>query len=156
MGGVDHGEVLRWYDEFGPALLACASALLRDQSAAEDVLHQVFLNLLEGRTRIAAVPKPYLFRAVRNAALNRIRDRVHDAELPRDGMWLESTSATYESSLTLQSALWLLPDQQREVIVLHIWGGLTFEEAGELLGISPNTAASRYRYGLSKLKEMWD
>jgi DNA-directed RNA polymerase specialized sigma24 family protein len=45
-----------------------------------------------------------------------------------------------------------LPPEQREVIVLKIWSEHTFEEIGELLDISPNTAAGRYRYGLQKLK----
>ena len=45
-----------------------------------------------------------------------------------------------------------LPAEQREVIVLKIWHEYTFEEIGELLEISPNTAAGRYRYGLQKLK----
>jgi RNA polymerase sigma-70 factor (ECF subfamily) len=45
-----------------------------------------------------------------------------------------------------------LPAAQREVIVLKIWHGLTFEAIGNLLDVSPNTAAGRYRYGLNKLK----
>ena len=45
-----------------------------------------------------------------------------------------------------------LPDDQREAIVLKIWHEHTFEEIGELLNISPHTAAGRYRYGLQKLK----
>jgi RNA polymerase sigma-70 factor (ECF subfamily) len=45
-----------------------------------------------------------------------------------------------------------LPPEQREVIVLKIWHGLTFEAIGHLLDISPNTAAGRYRYGINKLK----
>ena len=45
-----------------------------------------------------------------------------------------------------------LPQEQREVIVLKIWHEHTFEEVGELLDISPNTAAGRYRYGLQKLR----
>ena len=64
---MNHGDALRWYDEHGPALLAYACALLRDPSAAEDVLHQVFLNVLRGRAQIAGGPAAYLFRAVRNA-----------------------------------------------------------------------------------------
>ena len=46
-----------------------------------------------------------------------------------------------------------LDQPQREVIVLKIWHGHTFEEIGELLEISPNTAAGRYRYGLEKLRK---
>lgn len=45
-----------------------------------------------------------------------------------------------------------LPVEQREVIVLKIWHGYTFEEIGELLETSPNTVAGRYRYGLQKIK----
>ena len=46
-----------------------------------------------------------------------------------------------------------LSREQREVIVLKIWHGHTFEEIGELLAISPNTAAGRYRYGINKIKK---
>jgi RNA polymerase sigma-70 factor (ECF subfamily) len=46
-----------------------------------------------------------------------------------------------------------IPDEQREVIVLHIWGELTFAQIADLLEISANTAASRYRYALAKLRE---
>jgi DNA-directed RNA polymerase specialized sigma24 family protein len=49
-------------------------------------------------------------------------------------------------------ALANLPQDQREVIVLKIWHEYTFEEIGNLLSISPNTAAGRYRYGLQKIK----
>ena len=45
-----------------------------------------------------------------------------------------------------------LPVEQREVIVLKIWHEYTFEEIGELLDLSPNTVAGRYRYGLQKLR----
>lgn len=150
-----HVEALRLYDEHGPALLAYACGLVRDPSVAEDLLHQVFLNLLRGRAAISGEPRPYLFRAVRNAALNHIRGRSREVELADGGVWLESPDASKETSLALQSALSTLPEEQREVVVLHIWGELTFEEAAAVIGISPNTAASRYRYGLAKLKEIW-
>jgi RNA polymerase sigma-70 factor (ECF subfamily) len=155
---VNHGDALRLYDEHGPALLAYASALLRDPSAAEDVLHQVFLNVLRGRAPVVDDPKSYLFRAVRNTALNHIRGQSREVELPGDsagGVWLESRDGSTETAMALQSALKTLPDEQREVVVLKIWGELTFDEAAAVIGISPNTAASRYRYGLQKLKVVW-
>jgi RNA polymerase sigma-70 factor (ECF subfamily) len=58
-----------------------------------------------------------------------------------------------EIGLTLQSALAALPTEQREITVLRVWGELTLEEAAAVLDISPNTAASRYRYALAKLKK---
>lgn len=148
-------DVRRLYEEHGRALLAYASALLRDPSKAEDVLHQVFLKVLGGRVVIAGEPRPYLFRAVRNAALNHIRGQSREVALADHGVWLESPEGSRETSLALQSALKTLPEEQREVVVLHVWGELTFEEAAAVIGISPNTAASRYRYGLAKLKEVW-
>jgi RNA polymerase sigma-70 factor (ECF subfamily) len=148
-------DVRRLYQEHGPALLAYASALLRDPSAAEDVLHQVFLNVLRGRASIDGSAAGYLFRAVRNTALNHVRGMSREVELPDAGVWLESPDGSKETSMALQSALKRLPDEQREVVVLKIWGQLTFEEAANVVGISPNTAASRYRYGLAKLKEIW-
>lgn len=144
------------YERHGRALLAYACALLRDASAAEDVLHQVFLNMLRGRASSVAEPAAYLFRAVRNGALNHIRGQSRETDLDGAAVWLESPDGSREMSLALQSALSTLPAEQREVIVLHIWGQLTFEEAAAVIGVSPNTAASRYRYGLAKLKEIWN
>jgi RNA polymerase sigma-70 factor, ECF subfamily len=152
---VNRDDAHRLYDEHGRALLAYGCALLRDPSAAEDALHQVFLNVLRGRTSIDGDPKAYLFRSVRNAALNHIRGQAREVELADGGVWLESPDGSVETSMALQSALNALPDEQREVVVLKIWGQLTFEEAAAVIGIPANTAASRYRYGLEKLREIW-
>jgi RNA polymerase sigma-70 factor (ECF subfamily) len=143
------------YERHGRALLAYACALLRDPSAAEDVLHQVFLNVLRGKASIDGEPVRYLFRAIRNTALNHIRGQSREVELAGAGVWLESPDGSTETSLALQSALQTLPAEQREVVVLKIWGQLTFDEAAAVIGVSPNTAASRYRYGLEKLKQVW-
>lgn len=67
--------------------------------------------------------------------------------------WLESPPGMQDVAIAIESALRALPEEQREVIVLHLWGGLSFSEAAGALGVSPNTAASRYRYGLAKLRE---
>jgi len=150
-----HDAVRRLYEEHGPALLAYASALLRDPAAAEDVLHQVFVKLVSGRVSIDGSPGAYLFRAVRNGALNHIRGQSREVELGDSALWLESPGASRETVLALQSALRTLPQEQREVVVLRVWGQLTFEEAAAVVGISPNTAASRYRYGLDKLRRIW-
>ena len=111
--------------------------------------------MLRGRAATIGEPAPYLFRAVRNAALNHIRGHTRDAALADGGLWLTSPDDSPETSLALQSALRKLPDEQREIVVLRIWGELTFEEAAAVIGVSPNTAASRYRYWIAKLKEIW-
>jgi len=69
-----------------------------------------------------------------------------------DSAWFSPPDRDYAAEQNLRRALADLPDDQREVIVLHIWGELTFSEIGDLLSVSSNTAASRYRYALAKLR----
>jgi RNA polymerase sigma-70 factor (ECF subfamily) len=153
MGSLDRQEVRTLYELHGAALLAYAISLLQDRAASEDVLQQVFLKLLGSPIAINGQPLHYLYRAVRNTALNYRRGQSRQAALVSNGHWLESPAGLEEIGLALQSALRELPDEQREIIVLRVWGQMTFDEAAAALGIPANTAASRYRYGLAKLKE---
>jgi RNA polymerase sigma-70 factor (ECF subfamily) len=144
------------YEQHGRVLLAYAGSLLPDRAASEDVLHQVFVKLLQGNVGINGSPVSYLYRAIRNAAFNYRRNHSREVELGEDCRWLESPEGIpgmEAIGLAVESALRELPDEQREIIVLRVWGEMTFDEAAAALDISPNTAASRYRYGLAKLKE---
>ena len=151
--GLDYSRVRTLYEQHGAVLLAYARSLLQDRAASEDVLHQVFMKLLQGPVTINGQPLHYLCRAIRNTAFNYRRNHSRERELPANGAWLESPPGLEEIGLTIQAALDELPDEQREIIVLRVWGQLTFDEAAAALGIPANTAASRYRYGLVKLKE---
>jgi RNA polymerase sigma-70 factor, ECF subfamily len=152
-GALDPQQVRALYEHHGAVLLAYAVSLLQDRAASEDILHQVFLRLLRGPVAITGPPLHYLYRAIRNTALNYQRQRAREVALAPNGHWLESPPGMEEIGLALQSALQELPDEQREIIVLRVWGQMTFEEAAGTLGIPANTAASRYRYGLARLKE---
>jgi RNA polymerase sigma-70 factor (ECF subfamily) len=134
-------------------LIAYACSFIPSFASAEDILHQVFARLLRGDIEITGSPVPYLYRAVRNASLNHIRNREREVEL--DEGWFDSPSGMEQLGLELQSALQELPEEQREIVLLHVWGQMSFDEAAAALGISANTAASRYRYGLSKLREQF-
>src|SRR6185295_10795069 len=116
-----------------------------DFAAAEDVVHQVFERLLRGDVQLHDPPVAYLYRAVRNAAIDWMRKRSRD--VVSNDNWFKSTEASHEAVVLLQSALREIPEEQREVVVLHVWGQLTFDEVAATLYISPKTAASRYRYG---------
>lgn len=151
---LDVDQVRRLYEIHGRALFAYACAFVRDPSDAEDVVQEVFLRLLRG-VATGSLSPGYLFRAVRNGALNDIRRRSREVDLDGEVQWLESSSDSSETALALQSALRVLPEEQREVVVMRVWGQLTFDEIAGVMDISPNTAASRYRYGLMKLKEVW-
>ena len=150
---VSRNEVQQLYARHGRGLFAYACSVTGAFASAEDAVHSVFERLLGGGIVISGPPAPYLYRAVRNAALNQRRTR--DREAPVESGWLEGRNGADDTAFELQSVLRELPEEQREIVILHIWGQMSFEEAANVLGISPNTAASRYRYGLTKLREQF-
>ena len=155
MGKTDRNiaEIEVLYRQHGAALLLFASAISGDRGRAQDALHQVFLKAIENGSLGQAInKKAYLFACVRNAVLNDAK--VQDRNIPLDieSAWFSPPERDYAGEQNLRRALGDLPEDQREVIVLHVWGELTFSEIGELLGVSSNTAASRYRYALAKLR----
>jgi RNA polymerase sigma-70 factor (ECF subfamily) len=146
-------EIEGLYSQHGPALLLFALAITGERSLAQDVVHQVCLRLLERNTfQGIADPKAYLFASVRNAAINDSRDRLRHRPLDPESAWFVPPEQDYVAELNLRHALATLPDEQRDITVLHVWGGLTFSQIGVVLGIPLHTAASRYRYALTKLR----
>ena len=151
----DGDELELAYRLHGSALLLFAAALGGERSRAQDAVHQVFLRLLENRAlRNVTDAKAYLFTCVRNAVLNERKAHQRDVALDPECAWFEPPHRDHAAELNLRRALWQLPEDQREVTVLHIWGELTFAQIARILSISANTAASRYRYALAKLREV--
>ena len=146
-------DVRLLYDRHGPALLAYACSFVEDAAIAEDVVHEVFVKLLQGETSVPDVPAAYLYRAVRNAALNVRRNGFRQAPLDDASAWFAHRGGDREAALTLQAALTDLPEEQREVVMMRIWSGMTLEEVAAATRVSLNTVASRYRYALEKLRE---
>ena len=144
-------EVGRLYDQHGAGLYRYALMILADAAAAEDALHEVFAKLLMQRTSISDELR-YLRRAVRNECYSALRRRSRSAKRPL----LEAVGPDdrAEQRLALESAICELPADQREVLHLHSFEGMTFQEIAELVGESINTVASRYRYAVSKLRQM--
>ncbi len=142
------------YRQHGSALLLFASAITGERSRAQDTVHQVFLKLLEnGNLHHAEDEKAYLFACVRNAALNEVKARRRDVALDDEPAWFSSPNRDDAEELNLRRALCALPDDQRQVAILHVWGELTFLQIADLLSISSNTVASRYRYAIDKLRK---
>jgi RNA polymerase sigma-70 factor (ECF subfamily) len=146
-------EVRHLYGQHGPALVAYARSFVTDAAAAEDVVHQVFLRLLSQEVEVPDVPVAYVYRAVRNAALNARRNGQRDAPLDPQLSAFKHRGGNMEAALSLEKALGELPEEQREVVMMRIWSGLTLEEAAVAAGAPLNTVASRYRYALEKLRE---
>ena len=133
-------------------LILYGRALGLSHSEAEDVLQETFLVLLR---QAAAPEKPlhYCLRSFRNRALNYRRSLWRRLAREIESQhWFERAEHETPQERAAMRALATLPREQREVIVLKIWHQHTFEMIGDLLEVSPNTVAGRYRYGLQKLK----
>jgi RNA polymerase sigma-70 factor (ECF subfamily) len=150
---LDRESIRRLYEAHARGLHAYACSFVTSFATAEDVVHQVFERLLRGDLAITGGPISYLYRAVRNTSLNKIRDRAGDVDFEEG--WLDSSAGAEQTAVEIQSALRELPEEQREVILMHVWAKMSFEEVASALDLSPNTVASRYRYGLSKLREQF-
>jgi len=140
------------YEAQASSLILYGRALGLSHSEAEDLLQETFVALLK-LTKAPNEPMYYCLRSFRNRALNYRRTlwRRFTREL-ESHRWFESQSTETADEQNAMRCLADLPTEQREVIVLKIWHGYTFENIGELLGLSPNTVAGRYRYGLQKLR----
>jgi RNA polymerase sigma-70 factor, ECF subfamily len=147
-------EVDHLYQQHGRALLLFALVIAGDRGRAQDAVHQVFLKMLEGgNLRQIADAKAYLFASVRNAVSNVRKVEERNVVIDEESAWFEPPHRDYTAELNLRRALGALPEDQRQVVVLHVWGELTFLQIAEVLEISSNTTASRYRYALAKLRE---
>ena len=147
-----HDEVQDLYRQYGPALLAYGVNLLGERAAAEDVLHEVFLGLLN-MSALPSEPRPYLFRAVRNRALNSRRGSGRMTLLDPQ-KWLIRSDTTMETAAVIERAMCELPPEQREVVVMKVWAEMTLEEIATVVELPLNTVASRYRYALSRMRQI--
>lgn len=142
----------RLYEAKATELVLYGRALGLSHGEAEDVVQETFVALMQ-RPEAPTKPEHYCVRTFRNRALNYRRSLwrriAREFESQR---WFERSDTENPAEHEAMRSLAGLPAEQREVIVLKIWHEYTFEEIGELLEISPNTAAGRYRYGLQKLK----
>jgi RNA polymerase sigma-70 factor (ECF subfamily) len=155
----------RIYEKYKDDLLALALTLLRDRSMAEDVVHDVFVAFAAGTGafRLSGTLNGYLSTCVANCARDRNRlkagrnaglDGAEAVACGFDGP-LES-AARREESGRLNNLLAHLPYEQREVLVLHLQHQMRFREIARSLGVSINTVQSRYRYGLDKLRSVFN
>lgn len=147
------------YARLGPALLVLARSILRDEIGAEDALQAAFCKLMTRRkSEVRAVEHPHAWMAtiVRNECLMKLRSDKRAAQrartkaeaiLPPD----DPDRDRFDLS-SIQSAVDALPDHLREIVVLKHASGLTFDQIADVTQQNRNTAASRYRDALQKLR----
>jgi RNA polymerase sigma-70 factor, ECF subfamily len=154
-------EIERLYDEHAQPLFAFLLNFTRDEGDTRDLLQEIFVKLARESKLLDGVreERAFLIRLAHNVAIDLIRRRG-TRERTKENFAAEMISIFATANdpdekifrEELAIALGELPEDQRAVVHLKLWGELTFEEIAAALEISPNTAASRYRYGLDKLR----
>ncbi len=146
-----------WLARRGPALVLLARQYGQSHADAEDALQDGFVRFWKSRDKANDITA-FLFACVRSAAMDLSRSgrrrKVHEAAAApaEQADELFDNIERQELSHAIEAALQTLPAEQREVLVMKIWGELTFAQIAAALEIKPDTAASRYRYALERLQ----
>lgn len=149
------------YDLHAEAVYGFLLQVAQVPEDARDLLQEVFLRVSQNLKRVqgARSPRAYILKISWHLHLDHSRHR--QAQQRRERRFMEEQPKIYEITEDpdaqafrhrLQEIMAALPQEQRAVVHLHLWEDLTFDRIGETLGISPNTASSRYRYALTKLR----
>jgi len=162
-GSVD--ALQRIYEKYRNLLMTLAMALLNDAAMAEDVVHDVFVSLAHSgaKYQLHGNLRGYLTTCV----VNRVRDLMR-ARKRRDSVWKQEIPLEPnvdppdarvmcdEQSRLMTQALARLPDEQREVIALHLNGQMKFWQIARLQNVPLITVRGRYRHGLNRLRSILD
>jgi RNA polymerase sigma-70 factor (ECF subfamily) len=151
------------YRRHGSRVIAVANAILRDEAAAEDVCHDVFVHLSRqpqrfdsGRGSLVA----YLVVVAHGRALDRLRSE--QARKRREERQARAAPATSDGAddkaiaSTMAAQVWAavnaLPAQEAEALRLAYFGGSTYREVACILQVAEGTVKSRIRSGLRRLR----
>ena len=146
------------YDAHAAGLFHYFVSFTGGEADAKDLLQELFIKL--GRQTVPsgiANMRAWLLRLAHHHAIDwlrrhRVRRHAEETQVPAEMFTEQDDPDQAELAKRLTAALSLLPVEQRSVAQLKLWDGLTFEEIAEVQGIPLNTAASRYRYALEKLR----
>jgi RNA polymerase sigma-70 factor (ECF subfamily) len=148
------------WDGYGTLLFGLIASVVRSRHDAEEIMQELFVKIARQRQRLAAAEnlRAYLCVMARHEALSwwRRPQRREQPAAPAD-FWLvpaptEAGPQADEDAAALRHALGQLPEDQRTVVVLKHYHDFTFQEIGATMGVTLNTAASRYRYAIEKLR----
>jgi RNA polymerase sigma-70 factor (ECF subfamily) len=147
-------------EENSAALVLYARQWCKSHADAQDAVQDGFIRFARSFPEEVNNPVPYLYKAVRWSALDRLRqEKRRSVREETGGELLYPEDIVFDDSIEqgeraaeIQKLLEKLPPEQREVVVMKIWGGQTFKNIATALDIPANTAASRYRYALESMK----
>jgi RNA polymerase sigma-70 factor (ECF subfamily) len=156
LAGGDPAAFAQLYDACADRLHHYLTARLGSRHDADDVLQETFVRLVRLAPRLAAVENltAFVFAVARNEAA-RHAGKAGRVELSGGDLFVEASSddaAAREAADTVAAGLARLSDEQREAVMLKQFAGMTFREIGEVTGVPTQTAATRYRAALDRLR----
>ena len=144
-----------WFEELAPRLVLYARYWL-DAHAAQDAVQDVFIQLM-GQSNEPDNIKAWLFRAVRNRAISRLRSRIRrrkrEIKVARAEPLFNHRPDDLMDAREIAQMLEKLGPQEQEIIVLRIWGELTLQQIAEIVGLSVPTVFRRYKNGLKEIRQ---
>lgn len=153
----------QWLAEHGSKLLLFARSWSQNREDAEDLVQEAILRMWHHQAdKNHTTPDlPLVFSTIRFCGLNHHRSEKRRKKREESiiylndfqDAWLDPVIDEDEEAKMMRDAVQRLSPKLREVVIMKFWGGLTFAQVSESLAISPNTAASRYRYALEQLSQ---
>jgi len=150
----------RWLDDHAPRFLLFARQKSRSEADAQDLVQEAIVEAVQRGGNHQPPPLSLVFATIQRRAIDwsrrddRRAAREQSSIAPESGAWFDTSVEDRERARLVQDAMNKLPEIYREVVTLKVWGELTFAQIAEVLEISANTAASRYRYGLGELRKI--
>lgn len=152
---INPADVSNWFEAHAAPLVLYARQWLTG-AIAEDVVQEVFVRLMSQRRAPDSV-KAWLYRAVRNEAISQWRTsqrrRHRELAMAVDETWFERDSADSIDAELAADLIRELPAEQREAVVLRIWGGLTLAEISMITGSPLSTVFHHYQQGLRAVRK---
>jgi len=148
-----------WLDEYAPRLLAYARQWADSSGSAEDIFQDAFVRFWRKRDSVRN-PVTYLYRCVRTTAMNWRRSadrrRTHESKPPaaRESDNPHTLVELSDRQVRIEQTLSKLPVDQRETVVMKIWGEMTFTQIGHVMSIPRSTAHAIYKAAMTRLYEV--
>lgn len=154
---IKRGELETFYDKHEQSMFICALSITKNAAMAEDAVQNSFSRLISAQTSPDDL-KCFIFRSIRNSAIDLLR-KEKGAVDPSAHPFFQTKpnprdiAIQQEFQTIVEDILLTFPQEERETILQHVFGDLTFREIAEIQDISINTVMSWYRRSMGKLRD---
>jgi len=152
--GGDKAAFEMLYESMKKPLFTIILRITQDFALSEDVLQELFLKIYFTPPDNIANPRAYLCRMARNLAIDSVRKRKQEAGLEEAERRSWHPQEAISDSIDIENALIALSDRDRQIVTLHINGGLKFSEIAAIMEIPLGTALWAYRKAIGQLQSI--